>query len=207
MLTATSQSLASPVKKGSSVFSYQSIKASEPSLQTLIESAFAGYGLDSAATQSWAKKLKTSALLPKFYVGFDHQIKNSESVAITDNISTTSGGIVIGPEDNNIDIDEDTGQVLRLRASWELSDLVFHSNQLALSKDRADLLKLRRVLSDEIYSVYEKRYFILQQYLFARKSNAAKAKMLYVKFDLLTDQLDELSHGKFHNDFWRHPHE
>lgn len=202
LFATTSQSLASPTQ-GSPIFSYNVIKAQEPSLKKLTDAACEGYGLDAKDTQSWSKKLKASALLPKFYVGFDHQIKNSESVAITDNISTASGVITIGPEDNNIDIDQDTGQVLRLRASWELSDLVFHSNQLALSKHRADLLKLRRALSDEIYDIYEKRYFALKQYLISRKSNANKAEMLYVKFDLLTDRLDELSNGKFHNDFWR----
>ncbi len=206
LFTATSQSLANP-NKGSPVISYNAIKANEPSLKKLTDAAFAGYGLDASATQSWSKKLKTSALLPKFYVGFDHQIKNSESLAITDNISTTSGGITIGPEDNNIDIDQDSGQVLRLRASWELSDLVFHSNQMALSKHRADLLRLRRVLSDEIYDIYEKRYFVLQQYLAVRKSRSTKAQILLVKLDLLTDRLDELSNSQFHNDFWRDSHE
>ena len=199
---ATPRSQASP-PMGSPVFSYQHIKASEPSLAKLIDKAFAGNGLESDATQNWSKKLKASALLPKFYVGYDQQVKSGESLSITDNISTTSGNITIGPEDNNLDIDQDSGHALRLRASWELSDLVFHSNQMALSKHRADLLKLRRALSDEIYDIYEKRYFALRQYLDARKSNGVKAKMLYTKFDLLTDRLDELSHGQFHNDFWR----
>lgn len=183
--------------------SFQKIVKAEPKFSEFAHAAYRHQELTEARLRAWQKRAAKAALLPKLYVGYDHSFKEGESLSITDNISVTSSGVTIGPEDNDIDYDQNLGQVIRVRAVWDLNKVVFNRDSLAVSNQRFQLYKLRRELSDSLYDLYEKRYLYLKEYFRLRGRAPNKAKSFYLKYELLTDRLDEITGGRFTDQLWR----
>lgn len=188
--------------EASSLQSIQKIKAQEPDFSQIMAVFFKKVFFSSDGS-SIKKKIKAAPYLPTLYVGFDHQIKKGESLSITDNISLASGNITVGPEDNDYDWDLDTGTTLRVRAVWDLDEIVFNRNHFTLLKMQQDQTKLKVKLTNDLYKIYEDRYLYLTQYFFFHSHQSQKAQMAYTKFLLLTDRLNQLTGNQFQHQFWR----
>ena len=160
-------------------------------------------GLNFKKFQDLEKRIRKAAYLPILSLGYDHQLKESESLSVNDNISISGGKVTIGPEDNDIDFDNDVGQTFRARAVWQLDGLLFNRYELSLAKQQIDLMKLKQGYAKELYHIYEKRYQALFEYFRHKGGAPSKAGVFYSKYLLLTDLLDALTGEKFL--FWRKP--
>lgn len=176
----------------------------EPDFNEILQSYYHSEGLTQDHIKSWKKKIKTAPFLPILYAGYDHSFKQSQGHDITDNISvsSSSGTVTIGPEDNNYDFDTDLGQTARVRAVWKLDEIVFNRNHFLLAREARDLAKVRHVLAQNLYAVYEKRLKALSYY-FSVRGSPAKASYAYQQYILQTEKLDAFTGGKFHDMWWR----
>ena len=179
------------------------IKSAEPDLSQILDEFFRTEKLDGQDLGLWRKKMKAAPYLPTLYVGYDHQIKKAESLSINDNISVSGGAITIGPEDNDYDLDNNSGTVVRLRAVWSLDEIVLNSQTGAWTNARRDATRLRASLGEDVAKIYEERYLYLAQYIAAKVADPAKANLYYVKFLVLTDRLNAFTANHFANLFWR----
>ena len=186
----------SSVNAASSV-SFQKIKSAEPSFKDIMSAHLRHEHLSDDEFNGWQKRIRQAPYLPKLYLGFDQQLKRSDSLSVNDNISITSGLVTEGPEDNNYDVNSDVGQVFRVRAVWDLDQLIFQHEQFSLASTRRQFAVERSREADAIYKIYEARYLCLAQYFTTRTA------AFYTKYLLLTDRLDEITNGVFTNRFWR----
>lgn len=180
----------------------ESVRSHEPSLNTILNCYYTRERLDDSLLDRIAKKMKLAPYLPTLVAGYDDTLKASQSLSITDNISVSGGNVTVGPEDNNIDYAENSSQVFRVRAVWQLDQLVLHDDTLALFRERQNLAKLRNEMREKIAKIYEQRALYLQSYLQLRSSAPLKAEIAYSKFLLLTDSLDAITGNRYHNQWW-----
>lgn len=179
------------------------IKSHEPDLQQILAEYFRLEKLDGRDLASWQKKMKAAPYLPTLYLGYDHQIKKAESLSINDNISVSGGAITIGPEDNDYDLNNNSGTVMRVRAVWNLDEIILSAQTAALTNARRDATRLRSALSEDVAKIYEERYLYLAQYFAAKSAAPQKMNLYYAKFLVLTDRLNALTANRFAHQFWR----
>ena len=180
-----------------------SIKQQEPSFEEILSVFLRKENLTEHELVQWQKKIKASAFLPKMYLGYDHQSKEAQSLSIGDNISISGGNITIGPEENNIDFDNNLGQTFRVRLMWDLDQIIFHRDLLSLQKQKQSLAHSRFALSEKLFQVYQSRYAALVEYLRYEKVSRHKAMVFYTRFLLLTDRLNEVTDRHFESMFWK----
>lgn len=161
----------------------------EPSITEVIQVAIKGEGIDLGSLKNLEHKMKKSAWLPDLYLEYDHSIKDSSSISISDNISVSSSGVVVGPEDNDLDISSNTGILVRGRFVWKLSSLVFHPSQLTAQNLVNERYKLRQNLRDMIYKLYWER----------KKLVKAEGKTSCFQINQLTEALNVITHNHFTN--------
>jgi len=170
------------------MFSGKSFSA-EPSITEVIQVAIKAEGIDLASLKNLEHKMKKSAWLPDFYLGYDHSLKDTSSISISDNISVSSSGVVVGPEDSDLDISSNTGILVRSRFVWKLSSLVFHPSQLTAQNLVNERYKLRHNLRDLVYKLYWER----------KKLVKTKGESSCFKIDQLTEALNVITHNQFSN--------
>jgi hypothetical protein len=173
------------------------IKRGEPVFADILKVYLEEEQLGSEHLRDWERKIRKAPLLPTLYVGFDHSNRRSESLSVTDNISISGGTVTVGPEDNDLDLDNDQGQVIRVRAVWKLDEVVFNSQLFNLARERRELATLKLITAEKIHKIYESRYVALMRYL---KSPSEEA---YLKYEILTDRLSQLTGRRFEKKFWR----
>lgn len=182
---------------------FTQIKDSEPDFKDIMRVFTLHSNLGDAEFRDWEKKIKKAAYLPTLYVGYDHQLRQAESLSVTDNISVSSGIVTVGPEDNDYDLDNNQGQTIRMRAVWNLDEAIFNRYLFALENARANRFKTRGRVEQEIFKIYEERYLYLVQYLSAKRARPDRAEIFYARFLLLTDRLNQLTDNQFADHFWR----
>lgn len=170
---------------------------SEPSLDSLIQAVLLIENLDAEKLLNWEKRIHRAAWLPTLYVGYDQQIKQTQSVSVGDTISVSSGIVTVGPDDTDVDYDNNTGQVFRVRAVWNLDALIFNKELLSLANERRDQLSLKLTLGEKIAKMMEQRYQALKLYFKYQAAAPEKAAEQAIRFTLLTEWLDQLSSRKF----------
>lgn len=179
------------------------IISSEPSFSEILNVYYMGEGLTNHHIHKWQRKIKTAPLLPTLYAGYDHSLSESQGLSINDNISVSDGTVTIGPEDNDVDFDEDLKHTFRVRAVWRLDELVFNRDNFLLAREWRSVTHSRSELGQKLYQLYEKRCASLMQYLEFKNVAASKARVFYSRYLLLTDHLDALTGGRFHKKWWK----
>lgn len=181
---------------------FQTIKAHEPTFSQIFNAYLKRQDFAKTDLDKWERKIKAAPFFPTLYVGYDHQLRESETLSVNDNISVSGGTVTIGPEDNDWDLANNQGQVFRVRAVWQLSDAVFNRDLFALSGERRALTKAKQDVESALYKIFEERHLYLVQYL-TQPPLSQKAGIYYVKYWLLTERLDALTRGKFSKTWWR----
>lgn len=184
-------------------FDVQAKDLNEPSFAQIMEAYLHAEGIENENLLDWEKKIKKSAYFPTLYLGYDRSFDSSQSLSNTDNISISDGTVTIGPEENDFDLDQDTGQTVRVRAVWRLSDMVFNNANFALARERRELAKLHSDLGEKLYQLYEERHLYLMKYRQSKVSAPQKSRVFYSKYLLLTQKLDALTGGKFTKSWWK----
>lgn len=180
---------------------FQDITAREPSFSQILKAYFKRQDFATMDLKKWERKIKTAPFLPTVYVGYDHQLRETETLSVNDNISVSGGTVTIGPEDNDWDLANNQGQVFRVRAVWQLSDVLFNRDLFSLSGERRALTKIKQETESALYKIFEERHLYLAQYLM-QPPLSQKANIFYVKYWLLTERLDALTGGRFAKTWW-----
>ena len=173
----------------------------QPDFSRVLDEIYKAHGLSQRALSSWDRRINASALMPRLSVGYDHSFRDSESIAVNDNISISGGVVTVGPEDNDFDVAQVRGDVLRVRGTWNLSDVVFNRQNFNQARLKIQLMRSRSQLSRELFPIYQKQQLALRQYLKSPRSR--KGKSYYIQYELLCQRLEELSGGRLGHLFWR----
>lgn len=172
----------------------------EPVFAQVLAAFYAEQDLSALDTSALKRRLKKSAAFPALSFGYDQQLRNTESLAVTDNISVSGGRVTIGPEDNNLNLWNNLGRNFHVRAVWKLGDLVFNRGELDLIRLEREHIKLRQYFAGQLYGIFEARALCRASYW--QKPDGKRAMGYRAKFNALTEELDALTGGRFHQN-WR----
>lgn len=175
-------------------------RAAEPTFAAMLTVFYHKEDLNFSDLADLRQRIRRASALPAISVGYDHQMRNTESFSITDNISVSGGRVTIGPEDNDLDLWNNLGRTFRVRAMWRLDELVFNRGELDVLRLRRELIKLRQYYAQQLYKIYETRQLCRAR--FWQKPDGKRARMYRTQFNSLTDQLDALTGLQFHQQ-WR----
>lgn len=174
----------------------------EPHLDEILQTYFRNEGLTGIELEGLIKKARIAPLLPTLYAGVDIALRENQGLSVTDNISVSSGMVTVGPEDNNLDYDNYSGQTFRVRAMWRLDELVFNRNEWIHTNEKRDYARIRSDLGGRIIKIYEQRLLYLSQYLVMKGQNAIKRELYYQRYVNLTQQLDAMTRRQFAGRWW-----
>ena len=197
MILVLSVSLAAESKNNSPQNILNQITKGEPTFDQVIQATFEREDLGFDGIDALEKKMKKAPWLPTLYAGYDLSTKKTSDISITDNISVSSSGVTIGPDDNNWSQNVYDYNVFRIRAVWELNELVFPSDSLSVQKQKQELVKLRLTIREYIFKIYtQRRQFQVQAY-FLRKTKGPKFYLINQKIQDLTERLNDMTGGVF----------
>lgn len=172
----------------------------EPTFAEILTAFFREQHLSFSGLDDLKSRARKAVALPALSLGYDHQLRNTESLAITDNISVSGGRVTIGPEDNNLNQWNNLGRSFHVRAAWRLDGLLFHRAELDVLRLRREMIKLRQHYARELYRIFETRALCRARYW--QKPDSKKAVMYRAQFNALTEELDALTELVFHKK-WR----
>lgn len=109
------------------------------------------------------RRMAKAPWLPSLSVGYDRVIKETNSIDVNDNISVSSGGVFVGPDDNNLTQSINAGDQLRFRALWRLDQLLYPDARLNTLQLERHLFKDRQSLSEDLFKAYLEREKVLAQ--------------------------------------------
>ena len=163
-----------------------SLHAVEPSCVTELQrQALKEAGLERTQVGQWRRKVRQSAWLPRFQIGADRTIRNNLDIQLDDSVSVSSAGVVVGPEESQQVVTQNRNINFEAKAVWDLSELVFSRDDLAISQEARNRVRER----DRLLSQINKNYFDWVR--LKGKRNAA------LQMDLLAANLDGLTNGWF----------
>lgn len=166
----------------------------DPHFSEVIKSAYQMEHLDWDSLTQLKKKMGKAAWLPTLSVGYDRVIKATDSIDFNDNISVTSGGVFIGPEDSNITQSVNQGDALKFRALWRLDQLVFPDATIQAQNLERSIFKDRQYLNNEIYKLFLEREKLKSEANTSTQS--IKKRVLLNKLKLVEERIQFYS-GKF----------
>ncbi len=168
--------------------------ANEPNFLEIAKACESTFNLNPDFDQLM-KRAHKAAWLPTLYAGYDHQTRQAQSLTIQDNVSISSGDITVGPSESNNDYDTTLGNVLRVRAVWRLDELIYSNNELGLIREKRSWADQKRSILNDLYKIYEQRRLAIVQKKYTK--SAEKKSLLSTKVIALTDRLDEMTGGRF----------
>jgi hypothetical protein len=183
-------------------FLLKKIRNEEPKFLELVAAAFREEKLDWGEVSLLKRKMKQAPWLPVLSVGYDRQFRKDQSVSFNDNISVTSSAVTVGPPDNNQDFSINHDDVFRVRASWDLSEVIFHPAELKLQDTERNVSVSRVRLMDSLYKTYSERRKLLTQYFLLVPSDSTKKILLGEQIHVLAERIDAFTGGVFTNRWW-----
>lgn len=181
----------------------EKIRDQEPTFADIVNEALKREKLQWCEIEKWKKKMRLAPWFPTLAVGYDHALRRTNALSITDNISVTNSGVTIGPDDQDIDESLYQGNTLRLRASWSLDEIVFNPAAFQTRREIREMTKARLSLSDYLFKIYSERRKLLGEYYLFRGSKNPKFFILREKILFLTEKLDLLTSGVFADQWWK----
>ncbi|MBX7148027.1 hypothetical protein K1X76_02990 [bacterium] len=172
--------------------------ADEPSYREVLDSYLKEESMDYKAMREWDKKMNRSAWFPVLSVGYDHFLRETQAIAINDNISVSSSAVSVGPPDNNWDNSVYQADNIRVRAVWNLADLIFHDKTLSVSQEKRDLSRMRMSMSELLFKNYAERKQLVEKVAKAGSNNEA-----CLKIELYNQKINALTHDAFKARWWR----
>lgn len=178
------------------------IRKSEPTFAEIAREALKRERLDLDEVLKWKKKIKKAPWLPTLSVGYDRALRETNAITISDNISVSTSGVAVGPDETDRDQTLINGDTFRVRAIWDLSEVIFHKSTLAVSHEAREISKGRTTLTDYLFKVYSERREAQAQYFLLKGSGNPKKILFREKIQALSEQLDLFTDEKF-SDRWR----
>lgn len=170
----------------------------EPLLEQVIQASLAKQKLSLQGLNQLHRRARKSAWLPKLYLGFDHSFRETSSVAISDNISVNTNGVVIGPTDSDWDQSLNQGSTLRVRAVWSLDELVYKNEELRITQQKYKVFQVRQKFIESLTKIYlqRKKFVIAWQ-----KAPQSKKAIYLTQAQALTSLLNHYTQNQFASDW------
>ncbi len=174
----------------------------EPSFAAIIETVFTREHLNFDEMELWKQKMKKAPWLPTLSVGFTQALRETKQVTLSDNVSVSGNGVVVGPQDNNFNQVVNQGSQVQARVLWNLSNLVYPQETVSFLHGERDLSHDRAVMEEQIYKIFEERRKLWAQY-FSGKVKGDDKIVIKVRVEALTQRLDAVTQRQFHQK-WNH---
>lgn len=170
----------------------RSLKAKDLEL-TQLEKAVLSYSqLEAQEINSLKKRSKIAPLLPKLGLGYNRKIGTQINNQISDSISVTSTAVTLGPPDTSFSQDDDLNSGFEVKATWDLSALIFNKDMLDVSAESRYRNIQRMQVLDELHALYFERKKILLD-----RSKEDLSQIQQLKIDEIEAKLDAMSGGEF----------
>ncbi|MFO1518601.1 MAG: hypothetical protein U1F57_02885 [bacterium] len=169
--------------------------AEEPTLRQLEKAALHYAGGDPEEIARWKRRSRLSAALPKLIAGYDQKVATQINNNIQDSISVSSAGVSIGPPQTTVHQDDNFNRGFEVKAQWELSELVFSKDELAISSEARYRTILRSQIIEELQQTYFERKRILAKEADGKSADLPEAARL--RLEELEARLDSLTGGFF----------
>jgi hypothetical protein len=160
------------------------LAAGEPCIEDVQAAAARRAGFDAESAESWRSRSRSAAWLPKLTAEYRH---DQRSYHVT-------GYTASGEVDT---LRASPGDLVGVRATWDLDALIFSSSETQAAATAANLLKRRDELVEHVTRLFFKR----QKLRLALMVAAPAAPQLRVEAELelaeVTSQLDALTGGLF----------
>ncbi len=139
------------------------VEAHEPSIQETQSEAIRYLGFDHQEIESWKSKSRLSAVLPRFQVGLQRDLRNVVNLTTKNSVSITGSDVVVGPDQNNFDQNFHQGTSFEVKALWQLNELIFNRDSLAASNEKRDWIRERTRTLQEVTEAYYTRKRLLRE--------------------------------------------
>lgn len=173
----------------------------EPTFTEIVRAALREEKLDLGRISEWRKRMKIAPFFPTLAVGYDRTLRETDVLSITDNISVTSSAVTVGPQGSDLDQTILQGDVLKFRAAWSLSDLLFHPSSLPSSRESREITESRFAVNDALFKTHSERRLLIREWNRYDRTSP-KALHLCDKISLLTEKLDSLTANLFADRWW-----
>jgi hypothetical protein len=129
----------------------------EPTAVEVQRAALAYHNIDNGEVRRWKKRARLAALLPRFQVGYDQNIKNDVNVDINENVYVGSSGVTVGPDESSYQQNANTDRGIEIKAVWYLNELIFNPDQLDISKESRNIMREKQMVLAEVNRHYYER--------------------------------------------------
>ncbi len=170
--------------------------AAEPSIQEVQQETVRTLGFDHKEIESWKKRSRLSAVLPRLQFGFERELKDVVSLSTKDSVSVTGGEVFIGPDENDFDQDFNQGTSFDVKAVWMLNELIFNRDSLAASNERRDWIREKNRALQEVTEAYFTRRRLIDE-LKSRKEPLEVREKRKLLLDQMNAMIDAYTNGWF----------
>lgn len=170
------------------------VDAREPTFDEIMPVIVQSEHLGWSDVREWKKQMRRAPWLPTLSVGYDHSFRQNQALAITDNISVTSQAVNVGPSDNNWDESLNRAQVFRVRAVWQLDELVFHPSTFQMSSEMRNISHSRQTLVEDVFKTYQERKKLVR---LIDQGCTSKCGLMRAQVESLTEKLNFYTRGAF----------
>ncbi|MBI4237518.1 MAG: hypothetical protein HY696_03745 [Deltaproteobacteria bacterium] len=147
----------------------------------------------------WARRARRAAALPRLQLGVRRNLNDTVDLRLSDEVSVSGGGVVVGPRSSNFTQQGDRNWQLDVRALWSLPELVFNGDALLISREARERRREARALLQEVNRLYflyrQCRALIVAGAGGALPAAATRSASAHV--DLFAAELDALTGGWF----------
>ena len=135
----------------------QRVVVDEPTAVEAQRAALSYHNIDNAEVRTWKKRARLAAILPRFQVGYDQNIKNYVNVDISENVYVGSSGVTVGPNDSAYKQNANTDRGFEVKAVWYLNELIFNPDQMDISREARSIMRERQMVLAEVNRHYYER--------------------------------------------------
>ncbi|MBL7684460.1 MAG: hypothetical protein JNK65_00280 [Deltaproteobacteria bacterium] len=184
-----------------SLFPFHHLWAEESELRTLEKAALRYASIDAEEVAHWKSRVRWAAALPRIVVGYDQKSGTQINNNIQDSISVSSSGVSIGPPESRFTQDNQLDRGASVKAYWDLNELIFSKDTLAVSAEARYRTVMRSQIVEELHQAYFERKKILQKLSERGELNQGIAAdlppALQIRLEELEAKLDSLTGGFF----------
>ncbi|MBI1908812.1 MAG: hypothetical protein HYS22_01395 [Deltaproteobacteria bacterium] len=162
----------------------------EPTVQEVQEAALRYTGSNPMELESLKKKARWSAAMPRLQFGYARELKDVISLSSKDSVQVSGGNVFIGPDENDLSKNFNSGTSVDVRAVWYLNELVFNKDLLDVGVEQRNWNRERSRIASEVAELYYARRRVQEETV-----NNVHGRWL--KIAELTAQLDALTGGWF----------
>lgn len=176
--------------------------AKEPTLQAVQQEAVRVLGFDAQEMETWRKRARWSAALPRLQAGFRKDTDDVVRLSTTDSISLSGGEVFVGPDKNDFYQNFNQGTTFEVKAAWALDELAFNRDSLDISRERREWMREKMKTIEAVTEAYVTRRRLLRELVRKPAGNASEdTSQIREKKKQLLDRaqavLDALTEGWF----------